>query len=64
MLPKLPETTTDQILLLFTLIVGALCGAMIIMECQGRQTPQAFKDTALVFGGGVLGAISAKRLST
>jgi hypothetical protein len=60
---KLPETTTDQILLCFTLMVGSFTASMIIMGFQGKPTPPEFKESALFIGGGVFGALAAKRLS-
>ena len=60
---KLPETATDQILLYFTLLTAGFCGAIIIMGYQERRPPPEFKEIALFMGGGVFGALSAKRLS-
>jgi hypothetical protein len=60
---KLPETTTDQILLYFTLLTASFSAAIIIMGYQERKAPPEFKEIALFIGGGVFGALSAKRLS-
>ena len=62
--PKLPQTTTDLILLLFTGIVGSLTFAIIIMGYQERKIPPEFKDIALFIGGVVGGALAANRLSS
>lgn len=60
---KLPETTTDQILLCFALLTTSFGGAIIVMGYQERKPPPEFKEIALFIGGGVFGAVSAKRLS-
>ena len=60
---KLPETTTDQILLCLTLIVTAFSGAIVIMGYQERKAPPEFKEIALYFGGVVSGALVSKKLS-
>jgi hypothetical protein len=62
--PKLPETTTDLIVLLLTAMVGSLTLAIIVMGLQERKIPPEFKDIALLVGGIVGGALTANRLSS
>jgi hypothetical protein len=60
---KKPETATDFILLGVTGIFGMIVTAMIVMGYQEKKIPPEFKDTAIFIGGGIFGALSAKKLS-
>jgi len=62
--PKLPQTTTDLILLLITSLVGSLVIAIVVMGYQERKIPPEFKDISLYLGGVVSGALTASRLSS
>jgi len=62
--PKLPETTTDLIVLLLTSMVGSLVFAVIILGIQERKIPPEFKDIILFVGGLVGGALAASKISS
>ncbi|MEG4294227.1 hypothetical protein Q5692_35735 [Microcoleus sp. C2C3] len=62
--PKLPQTTTDLVVLLFAFTAASFLWGIIIMGYQERKAPPEFKEIGLFLGGGVLGAIGAKNLSS
>ena len=63
-LPKLPQTTTDLVVLLFAFTSASFLWGVLVMGYQERKPPPEFKEIGLFLGGGVLGAVGAKNLSS
>jgi len=57
------QTSADLIVLLFAITAVTFFGGIFVMGFQGRKPPPEFKDIGLTLGGGVLGAVAAKKLS-
>ena len=63
LLPKLPETVTDQVMLCFVLILFGFSCAIIRLGMQQKPIPVEFKEISTHIATGVFAALTFKKIS-
>lgn len=62
-LPKVPETVTDQIVLIFALSLFGITIGMVSLALQEKPIPRELQETAKEIAIGTFAVITAKKLT-